>query len=43
MFKSLCDLPCGILCLTVVCGGGSGLKFVMSNSVGEGSKKAAEV
>lgn len=39
MFKSLCDLPCGILCLTVVCGGGSGVKFVMSNIVGEGSKE----
>lgn len=32
-----------VTCLTVVCGGGSGMKFVMSNIVGEGSKTAAEV
>lgn len=41
MFKSLCDLPCVILCVVVFVGGGPRLEFPLYIIKEEGSEEAA--
>lgn len=41
MFKSLCDLPCVILCVIVFVGGGARLEFPLYIIKEEGSEEAA--